>query len=316
MRLRTFKAPTMAEAMRLMRAGLGEDAVIVATHELPDGVRVTAAVDAAEDDLTDLLTPSPASSIQAEIGACLDHHHVPAPLRDALLAELARVPPIDPATALAHALAARFRFVPLVLPLTRPAAMVGPPGAGKTAAVAKLAAEARVAGHAVHVVAADHVRAGAREQLTALLKPLGLQPIAVAGSEALGGCIGKLAAGATILIDTTGINPFRGGEVAALAELVRAARAEPVLVLPAGLDGEDAIEMASNFAAIGARRLVIAKLDAARRLGSILAAADVGLALANASISPVIGRSMAPLTAAGLARVLLRQTAGPGAKPG
>ena len=108
-----------------------------------------------------------------------------------------------------------------------------------------------------------------------------------------------------MLIDTSGINPFQGREVAALAELLRASRAEPVLVLPAGLDGEDSVEIAANFAAIGARRLMVSKLDTTRRLGSILAAADIGLAFAGASVGREIGPGTTPLSAAGLARVLL-----------
>jgi flagellar biosynthesis protein FlhF len=118
-----------------------------------------------------------------------------------------------------------------------------------------------------------------------------------------------------LLVDTPGVNPFDGGEVAALADLLRAAGAEPVLVLPAGIEGGDGVEVASNFAAIGARRLIVSKLDAARRLGSVLAAADVGLAYAGVSIGPAIGRGTTPLTPGGLARVLLHRAASAGGCP-
>ena len=45
MRLKSFYAPTMADAMDLVRSILGDDAIIVATRQEADGVRVTAAVE-------------------------------------------------------------------------------------------------------------------------------------------------------------------------------------------------------------------------------------------------------------------------------
>lgn len=45
MRLRTFSAPTMSEAMKQIRDALGDDAIIVSSHESERGrgVQVTAA---------------------------------------------------------------------------------------------------------------------------------------------------------------------------------------------------------------------------------------------------------------------------------
>ena len=49
MRLKSFYAKTMTEAMQMVRDTLGEDAIIVATREEKGGkaVRVTAAIDPA-----------------------------------------------------------------------------------------------------------------------------------------------------------------------------------------------------------------------------------------------------------------------------
>ena len=58
--------------------------------------------------------------------------------------------------------------------------------------------------------------------------------------------------------------------------------------------------------ALGARHLLATKLDAARRLGGLLAAAEAGLAFAEAGIGPTIGQGLSPLSAGGLARLLLR----------
>ena len=56
MRLKSYNAPTMAEAMRLVREESGEDAIIVSTQRSSDGqgVRITAALDdPGEDDAID-----------------------------------------------------------------------------------------------------------------------------------------------------------------------------------------------------------------------------------------------------------------------
>jgi flagellar biosynthesis protein FlhF len=307
MRLRSFEARSIAAAMQRMRDELGEEAVIVATQELAGGVRLTAAVDTGDDDLAGLLAQGMAPPLRSALEACLAHHRVPPALAEALLAPLAASHAADPATALSEALEARFRFLPLGLPLPRPVALVGPPGVGKTAAIVRLAAQALVAGHPARIVSADLARAGGVAQLRALLEPLRLEPATAEGPEALAGLAAQVPTGTSLFIDTTGINPFHGGEIAALAELLHAARAEPVLVLPAGLDVEDSVEIASNFAATGARRLIVTRLDAARRLGGALAAMDVGLAVAGASIGPSIGKGLPALSATGLARVLLHR---------
>jgi flagellar biosynthesis protein FlhF len=315
MRLRNFEAPSVAEAMQRMRTALGEDAVILATHELAHGVRLTAAAELASDDLSDLLAPGVPPATRVAVERCLAYHRPPAALRDALLGELARAHAVEPATALAQALAARFRFVPLALPSARPIALVGPPGVGKTAALVRLAAQALVAGSTARVVAAGAPRAGGLAQLQALLEPLRLAPVAARGPAELGQEIGQAGADAVLLVDTPGVNPFDGCEVAVLADLLRAAGAEPVLVLPAGIESGDGIEVAGNFAAIDARRLIVSKLDAARRLGSVLGVADVGLAFAGVSIGPAIGKGTTPLTPAGLARVLLHRADSAGGCP-
>jgi hypothetical protein len=65
----------------------------------------------------------------------------------------------------------------------------------------------------------------------------------------------------------------------------------PALVLPAGLDAEEAAETARAFQLLGCRHLVPTRLDAARRLGGVLAAADAGLAFTEAGIGAMRGRA-------------------------
>ncbi len=71
MRLKLYRAPAMAQAMARVRAELGEDALILATRRVGDGVEVTAALEPQ--------TPSPPlpPADPARLAA-LEFHGVPA----------------------------------------------------------------------------------------------------------------------------------------------------------------------------------------------------------------------------------------------
>ena len=81
---------------------------------------------------------------------------------------------------------------------------------------------------------------------------------------------------------------------------------EPVLVLPATIDADEARKFALAAQAIGAGTLLVTRLDIARRLGGPLAAAETGLALVGGSVTPNFAYGLKPLGAAALAGHLLR----------
>jgi flagellar biosynthesis protein FlhF len=323
MGLRTVVAPDARQAMARLRAELGEDAVIVATEDLPGGsVRITGAIESEDLDLADLLAPVAVSPCTERLLAVAAHHELPEALGDRLLDSARMAATGQPAVALAQALSATFRFEPLAACRPEPAPdgspgggqptampecallLTGPPGAGKTASIAKLAAAAVLDGRPVRVVTADVGRAGGLQQLAALLAPLELRPEPVREPADLRR-FATASESATLLIDSPGVNPFRPAGLGVLSNLVEASPAEPVLVLPAGLGVADSAEIAATYLALGARRILATKLDAARRLGGLPAAADVGLAFADAGIGPIIGQGLSPLSAGGLARLLL-----------
>jgi flagellar biosynthesis protein FlhF len=199
-------------------------------------------------------------------------------------------------------------FAPL--PTERPLLLVGPPGAGKTLTCAKLAARATMAGHTPLVVTADGTRAGAVEQLAAFTRLLRLTLAVAAQPEVLAKSLQRREPGQPAFLDGFGCDPFDAEQAARLHRLIEAAGATPVLVLPAGLDAEEAEEMARAFHLLGARHLLPTRLDVARRLGGILAAASVGLALTEAGIGPQVARGLRPLSPEWLAA---RLAAPPGA---
>ncbi len=109
------------------------------------------------------------------------------------------------------------------------------------------------------------------------------------------------------LIDSDGVNPLSLPEMKRLSRLVRTSGAEPVLVMPAGIDPMEAAETAQIFAALGARRMIASRLDANRRLGSLLSAATAGeLIISALGRSPNPADRLEPATSSGLAKLLIQ----------
>jgi flagellar biosynthesis protein FlhF len=222
-------------------------------------------------------------------------HGVPAPLAAALAhGELAEGLP-------SHVRFAALDFSPGSAPLL----LSGPPGAGKTLTTARLATRLVMQGVTPMVISADGARAGAAEQLAAFTRLLGVMLIVAPDALTLARALARRAEGAPVLIDGPGIDPFSPMAQAANGTLAHSGGATTVLVLPAGLDAAEAADTAAAFKAAGAALLVATRLDVARRLGGVLAAAGAGLALAEAGIGPGAADGMAPMTPALLAARLL-----------
>jgi flagellar biosynthesis protein FlhF len=246
----------------------------------------------------------------------LRYHGLPPELADRLARLGARFSPGDPVMALAGALDEVFTFSPLAdLPPARPVMLVGPPGAGKTIAAAKLMIRARRAGRTLAAISTDTRRAGGVEQLQAFTAILGAELAVGDEPEALAAAV-QAAGDAELYIDTAGANPYEDAELETLRAQVRITRAEPILVLPAGGDPMEAADIARAFASVGARRMIATRLDMSRRFGSRLAAAAAGgLAFAGVGISPFVTDGLAALNPLSLARLLLPATAAAAATP-
>ena len=183
--------------------------------------------------------------------------------------------------------------------------MTGPPGAGKTLTVARLATRMVMAGVPPMVINADGQRAGATEQLAAFTKLLGISLIVACHPLTLGRALTRREPGTPVLVDTPGCDPFDPAQLEQLTTLAAASGAALVAVLPAGLDPAEAADLAHAFAAAGARQLVATRLDLTRRLGSVLAAANAGLALTEAGVGPGAADGLQPITPEWLAARLL-----------
>jgi flagellar biosynthesis protein FlhF len=287
MRVKLYRAPAIPAAMEQVRRELGTDALILATRRTAEGVEVTAAVEAAAE-------PAP-PAIDANRLAAFEYHRLP----PAIARKLEAGP-------LPFALTAAFRFGRLTFgPGSRPLLLAGPPGGGKTLTTARLAA--RLVVHGIHplVITADDRRAGAIEQLSAFTRVLGLPLVATSDPIELKGALAEREDNVPVLIDAPGLDAFDTRERDELAILAEIANAAVALVLPAGIDTAEAADIAAAHAVAGATLLIATRLDLARRLGGVLAAAAVGLALTEAGIAPGVADGLTPMTASFLAQRLL-----------
>jgi flagellar biosynthesis protein FlhF len=315
MRLRTFTAASMSEAMRQVRTALGEDAVILSTEQEGKQVKVTAAVETGAAPAT---AASAAPDVTDELEAALRYHGVPKPLADRLLATAGDLEGGSPQQALTAALRTQFGFQPLTdRKPAKPILLVGLPGAGKSSTLAKLAARAKVNGLPATAITCDLAKAGAIEQLATYAKALEIPAYRAKDAATLRKAVAKADAAGAILVDTLGTNPLKAADLAQLRELAEAAGAEIVLVMAAGGDAVESAELAAGYAEAGATRLVATKVDVARRYGGLLAAADGGrLAFAGVGTSPEIASGLGTLRADQLCRLILPASRAESRAPG
>ncbi len=338
MRLKSFYAKTLTEAMHMIRDTLGEDAIIVATREENGGkaVRVTAAVDPSDTPYGYAPVPtapnfeinkpitgpsvsdswlqyddeqeSDENTITEDLTDIMLAHSAPEDVTDQILSCAMVVGYRDVTAALEDSLDHLYQYRPILStkPATKPIIFVGPPGVGKTLMVAKFATKCVMNGQTVSVITADTQRAGGAEQLSAFTKILNTPLKRVKTAADLARAVSEQRGTDYVFIDTAGTLPYDTDDVRDLARLLASIDGEPVLALPAGMDSTESGEISRIFATLGVRRMVATRLDVGRRLGGVLAAAHQGgLAFAETSFSPQVADGIAPLTPRRLTEFLL-----------
>lgn len=325
MRLKSFTANTMKEAMQMIRETLGENAIIVSTREENGGrsVRVTAAID--QD--TEATMPKPlndvapeatlddwqyqddddSATVVEEITEVMLRHAAPDEVLDQVVSMVNVMGLTESRNALFAALQNLFEFKPLPQKsYGKPLMLVGPPGAGKTLAAAKIAARGALSGLRLSVITTDTIRAGGVEQLEAFTRLMKIDLKKASDPRVLKDVLTTTKQSDQIIIDTAGVNPFDPESIKPLARLIHAAECDPVLVIPAGIDADESGEIARVFATIGARTMISTRVDVARRLGSLLSAAHHGgLSFAEISNTAKVADGLSPMSAKRLTQLLM-----------
>lgn len=154
-------------------------------------------------------------------------------------------------------------------------ALVGPTGAGKTTTAAKLAARfaARHGARDVALVTTDGERTGAREQLHAHGRRLGITVCEASGPESLPDTLTQLTDYPLVLVDTTGYAPRDRALFGQILWLRAARKVRSLLVLPANAHPHDLGEVIRRYRPAAPEGVVLTKLDETGRLGSALSVA-------------------------------------------
>lgn len=307
----------MEAAIAELRESLGPDAIILNSERGRNGnITLRAALEHAAADMiaensiapdeSDIFFDQDDGDISSLIDQALSFHRAPEAIHSVLLEAVRTRDTDDAVLALSAALETFYSFSPLPVRPLRPLMLIGPAGAGKTVTAAKLAARSVLAGHKTVLITTDLVRAGGAEQLAMFANSMQVNMHRAANAAELAELEKNRNADTACIIDTTGASPYNLTDLKSLKNLVMAIDCDPVLVLPAGGDAVEACEIANIYSGLGARGLIVTKLDVTRRMGSIIAALEgAAMVLHHVSITPYVADGLAHIHAAGLARLLL-----------
>lgn len=344
MRIKSFTGATLSEAMALVRAEMGPDAVILSVDDGKRGrnVCVRAAVegraalvqdcalaiaepDAFEAGLSEQIElrlrrllregetgfqTAEGHSLADVLRKVLQFHGTSNETASTLIERALDSGHDTPIEALASALGRSISFGPLPHRTARPLLLCGAFGHGKTTAAARLAMRAVEAGVKPVLLSLDFEKAGAVSQMKTYAELLKLSCHFPKSDQELGDLLSGQKPGDTWIIDTPGLDPRHDGGQKRLKALTTLTKAEAILIIAAGGDPFEMMEAATAFAGMGARRCIVTRMDTTRRLGGILNAfISLGIkgemTLSHASHSPYLSDGLRPLHPVHLARRLI-----------
>jgi flagellar biosynthesis protein FlhF len=278
MQVKRFRESTVRGALAAVKSELGPDALVLSTMLVPmrgwrrltgrREVEVTAGVAVDVSESRPLAPAIPAAPDIAPGDEDLVARLTAAGLDRTLAAEVAAAVPHRVRRTASSALirdAVAGRLALMAAGGDAPASIevfVGPPGAGKTTTIAKIAAQDRARRAARWtLVAADGYRVGAVEQLR-LYADILSAPFAVARTpQDLERVLG--AAKPPLLVDTAGRSPDDRGVQDVYAVLAGRAGVRTHLVLPAATTPRDAARICDRYEPARPERVVLTRVDEA-----------------------------------------------------
>lgn len=293
MRVRSFHAPSAAEALQRARSEMGDGAYVLATKphargvELvvvdgiaPRGSREIEALRAEVRALKDRWTSSPAAVPEGleDLHARITGVGLSSDLCSSLMSAAGNHRGLAALEAASNEIV---RKVSILAPRSphpdgpRIVALVGPTGVGKTTTIAKLAGRlVHQANRRVALFSLDTYRVGAVEQLRAYADLLA-SPFEVAFTPAdLVRGVERVKDRDVVLVDTTGRSPADVDHLSQLASTLKLVdRLEVLLVLPATASQPALATAIDRFAACAPTGLVVTKLDESPHCGPVFSLA-------------------------------------------
>ncbi len=295
MHLKRFRGTSVREALAAAREELGPSALVLSTRLVSAsglkgwlGERVVEVTAATDRPVSESRPPRPTEESAPRAPEPTPDTPADRPADNAVISQLAakglsrvfsaevaaRVPrsrrrPAGDA-AVRRALEERLQW--LAASEERPApvqAFVGPPGAGKTTTIAKIAAQHRARrGSRLGLVAADGFRVGAVEQLRLYADIIGA-PFRIARTVAeLTDAVAECRE--PVLIDTAGRSPNDREALELFAVFAGWPQVRTHLVVPAGIGAEGFKRMLDAYAVAHPTRVVLTKLDEADGIGALI----------------------------------------------
>lgn len=187
---------------------------------------------------------------------------------------------------------------------------VGPSGAGKTASIAKLAAEYVLlrGADSIALVTTDAFRIGASEPLVKLSEILGIEMAVVdSQSDGLAAALASFSTKRTVLVDSAGLGGNDADLACQLADIRRQGeRLNSVLVLPANIQPACMRAAYDNYRVQPYAGCVFTRLDECNSLGAAVSLAlETDLPLAYVACGHAIPEDLSRVDSAGLVKYLL-----------
>jgi flagellar biosynthesis protein FlhF len=292
MRLKSYFSGTVEAAMELARKELGEDALLINARPSTPETRYLGAYEV----VFGVAPPSPPPEAPPASGATLRSELVDLCRRLERLAHSLRTPAAaapagDPVEAAllaadvdpewAHRLAGGTPLEGMISTdpsLGRPgqqpaaAALIGPPGAGKTTTLVKLAARYGIAaGRSIQILTTDVRRIAAADQLRTLAAILGVPCDVAETPAALAAALNACRSRQLVLIDTAGFSLRDWADAGEWAAWFASRPDIDIhLVLPASLRTPDLRRLADAYSTFRPAKLLFTRLDETSQTGALI----------------------------------------------